>query len=182
MDTLDVRYVLLMIARLLEMFGFLLVLFMVFKGIAIRFILSVTGTTITAMTTSIYGFFTGKIPVSVSFTIDIIGAILALFITYYGFVYMKRSKLKPPPIPKDNRCPVCGAFVKHTHDYLVAREGKDLFYFDSQDHFRSFIENFEEYKSLRKLNMIRVEDVYEKASNRWYSLDEFTQLRETPSS
>ncbi len=179
MDSLDIRYVLLILARLLEMFGFFLVLLMVFKGIAMRFILGVTGTTITAMTTSIYSFFTGRVPISLSFAIDIVGAILALFITCYGFIYTKKSRFKPPPIPKECRCPVCSVFVKKTDDYLVAREGKDLVYFDSIDHFKKFIENFDDYKVLRKLSIIHVEEVYDKSSNKWYSLDEFIQFSKT---
>ncbi len=176
MEAPAVGHLLMIASRLLEMWGFLLVLLMVFKGIALRFILMVAGTTLTAMTTAVYSFFTGKVPVMASFGVDLIGAFLVSGITYYAFLHKRKSRLKAPPMPKNERCPVCTAFVRETDQYVVAREGQDLFYFDSREHFKKFMENFEDYKSLRKLHLLRVEDVYDKDLDRWMSVSELLNL------
>lgn len=78
----------------------------------------------------------------------------------------------PSPLPpKGTRCPVCGGFVKPEDDYAVAREGKDLLYFDSKKHLESFLENFQEYKALRKLNFRRIEDIYLKGEKGWRKVE-----------
>ena len=171
-----IGYLLMVVSRLLEMFGFLMAAIMIVKGIALRFIFSAAGVSILAMIGAIYSFLTGSVPVHVSFGIDAAGALLVSAITYYGFVHKRKSRLKAPPIPKDHRCPVCTAFVKEEDQYVVAREGKDLFYFDSREHFKKFVENFKYYKNLRKLNIYRIEDVYDKTYGKWYTLEDFLKI------
>jgi len=49
----------------------------------------------------------------------------------------------------------------------VAREGKDLYYFDEEEHLKRFLEDLSEYKRLRKLNIKSIEDVFVKGWEGW---------------
>ena len=72
----------------------------------------------------------------------------------------------PKPPPKGTRCPVCMGFVKEDH-YCVAREGKDLYYFDEEERLKRFLECLSEYKRLRKLNIKSIGDVFVKGWEGW---------------
>lgn len=56
---------------------------------------------------------------------------------------------------------------------LVAREGKDLYYFDEEEHLRRFLEDLGEYKRLRKLNIKSIEDVFVKGWEGWRRVETY---------
>ena len=57
--------------------------------------------------------------------------------------------------------------------YCVAREGKDPYYFDEEEHLKRLLEDLSEYKRLRKINIKNIEDVFAKG---WERLEEDGKL------
>lgn len=171
MDAVTIGHVLIVLARLLEMFSFGIVLLFVFKGVALKYAFLTAGITVTSILISIFGYLGNFLSAFASFAVDVFSFFLVLFLAFLGFMDKREQRLKPPPLPqKGTRCPVCGGFVKPEDDYAVAREGKDLLYFDSKEHLQSFLENFQEYKALRRLNFLKIEDIFYKGGDKWIKL------------
>lgn len=173
LDAVTLGHILIVVARLLEMFSFGMVLVFIFKGVALKHIFLTAGITVGGILVSIFGYLGNLLSPVASFAVDAFVFSVVLAIAFYAFMEKREFRIKPPPAPpKGVRCPVCGGFVKPEDNYAVAREGKDLLYFDSKEHLESFLENFQEYKKLRKLNFRRVEDFYLKGSEGWKSVEE----------
>jgi YHS domain-containing protein len=171
MDPVNVGHILIFLARLLEMFSFGIVLFFVFKGVALKHVFLTAGITVGGILVSIFGYLGNFLSPIASLSVDLFVFFVVLAIAFYALMEKREFKIKPPPQPpRGARCPVCGSFVKPEDDYCVAREGKDLLYFDSEEHLQSFLENFKEYKSLRKLNFLKIEDIYKKGDSTWSAL------------
>ena len=176
LDAVTVGHILIVFARLLEMFSFGVVLAFVFKGVALRFVFLTAGITVGAILVSIFGYLGGFLSSITSFLVNIFAFSVVLFIAFYAFMDKREGRVKPPPPPqRGTRCPVCGGFVKPEDNYAVAREDRDLLYFDTIEHLHSFLENFQEYKRLRKLNFKKVEDVYFKGESGWKKVDELKE-------
>ncbi len=172
-DAVTLGHILIVVARLLEMFSFGMVLLFVFKGVALKHIFLTAGITVGGILVSIFGYLGNLLSPATSFAVDAFVFSVVIAIAFYAFMEKRELRIKPPPIPpKGTRCPVCGGFVKVEDDYAVVREGKDLLYFDSLDHLKSFLENFQEYKKLRRLNFRRVEDIYIKGDAGWKRVGE----------
>lgn len=171
MDAITLGHILIVFARLLEMFSFGMVLLFIFKGVALKHTFITAGITVGGILVSIFGYLGNFLSPFTSFAVDAFVFFTVLAIAFYAFMEKREWRIKPPPPPpKGSRCPVCGSFVKPDQDYAVAREGKNLLYFDSKEHLFIFLENFKEYKTLRKLNFRRIEDFYLKGERGWTSL------------
>lgn len=128
----EVGYLLIFASRLLEVFGFLMTLLFIFKGVALKYVFITAGLTASGILISLFGFISGKISAIQSFAIESVFAGFILALGFYAFMEKREEKLRPPkPPPKGTRCPVCMGFVKEDH-YCVAREGRDLYYFDEE--------------------------------------------------
>ncbi len=172
LDTNSLGHLLIIVARLLEMFSFLIILIFIFKGVALKHVFITAGITVLGILFSIFGYLGNLISPFTSFAIDALVFFIVLSIAFYAFMEQREFRIMPPPPPsKGTRCPVCGGFVKPEDDYAVAREGKDLIYFDSKEHLESFLKDFKEYKALRRLNIRRVEDVYFKGEKGWKKVE-----------
>ncbi|MCY0866102.1 MAG: hypothetical protein AB1353_04165 [Aquificota bacterium] len=172
LDAITIGHILIVVARLLEMFSFGMVLLFVFKGVALKHVFITAGITVGGILVSIFGYLGNFLSPLASFAVDSFVFFVVLSIAFYAFMEKREFRIKPPPLPpKGTRCPVCGGFVKPEDDYAVAREGKDLLYFDSKKHLESFLENFQEYKALRKLNFRRIEDIYLKGEKGWRKVE-----------
>lgn len=168
LDPTTIGYILIFIGRLLEMFGFCIVLVFMFSGVSLKYVFITAGLTVVGMTISIFGYLGGFLSPIASFGVNLFVFPIVLGIAFYAFMEKRKWKIRPPPPPpKGTRCPVCGAFVKQEDEYAVAREGRDLLYFDSKEHLYAFLENFAEYKALKKLNFRKVEDIYIKGKGGW---------------
>lgn len=173
-DAITIGHILIVFARLLEMFSFGIVLLFIFKGVALKYVFITAFITVSGILVSIFGYLGNFLSSFTSFAVDVFVFCLVLAIAFYAFMEKREWRINPPPLPqKGTRCPVCGAFVKPEDDYAVAREGKDLLYFDSKEHLKSFLENFQEYKSLRKLNFKSIEDIHLKGERGWKRVDQF---------
>jgi YHS domain-containing protein len=169
----EVGYLLIFASRLLEVFGFLMALLFIFKGVALKHVFITAGLTVSGILISLFGFVSGKISAIQSFAIESVFAGFILALGFYAFKEKREEKLRPPkPPPKGTRCPVCMGFVKEDH-YCVAREGKDLYYFDEEEHLKRFLEDLSEYKRLRKLNIKSIEDVFVKGWEGWKSAETY---------
>jgi len=145
----------------------------IFKGVALKHVFITAGLTVSGILISLFGFVSGKISALQSFVIEGVFAGFIVALGFYAFMEKREKKLKPPgPPPSGTRCPVCMGFVKEDQ-YCVAREDKDLFYFDTEEHLRRFLEDLKEYKKLRKLNIRKVEDVYVKGWEGWKKVDDY---------
>ena len=163
----DAGYLLIFASRLLEVFGFLMALLFIFKGVALKHVFITAGLTVSGILISLFGFVSGKISAIQSFVIESVFAGFILALGFYAFKEKREEKLRPPkPPPKGTRCPVCMGFVKEDY-YCVAREGNDLYYFDEEEHLKRFLEDLGEYKRLRKLNIKSIEDVFVKSWEGW---------------
>ncbi|MCS7214524.1 MAG: hypothetical protein NZ927_09985, partial [Candidatus Calescibacterium sp.] len=126
------------------------------------------GLTVGGILVSIFGYLGGFLSLPASLGVDLFVLLFVLGVAFHAFKKKRELKIKPPPPPpKGTRCPVCGAFVKPEDEYAVARDGTDLLYFDSKEHLSVFLQNFADYKELKKLNFRRVEDIYIKGENGW---------------
>ncbi|MFN3264690.1 MAG: hypothetical protein ACK42C_07310, partial [Aquificaceae bacterium] len=173
LDAVTLGHILIVVARLLEMFSFGMVLVFIFKGVALKHIFLTAGITVGGILVSIFGYLGSFLSPMASFAVDAFVFSVVLAIAFYAFMEKREFRIKPPPPPpRGTRCPVCGGFVKAEDDYAVAREGRDLLYFDSREHLESFLESFQEYKRLRRLNFKRVEDFYLKDSGGWKKVEE----------
>ncbi len=169
----ELGYLLILASRLFEVFGFLMALLFIFKGVALKHVFITAGLTVSGILVSLFGFISGKISVLQSFTIEAVFMGLILALGFYAFMEKKQEKLKPPkPPPKGSRCPVCMGFVKDDH-YCVAREGRDLYYFDCEEHLKRFLEDLGQYKRLRRLNVKTIEDVFVKGWKGWKGAGEY---------
>jgi len=172
LDAVTLGHILIVVARLLEMFSFGMVLLFVFKGVALKHVFITAGITVGGILISIFGYLGNFLSPFTSFAVDSFVFFVVLSIAFYAFMEKREFRIKPPPLPpKGTRCPVCGGFVKPEDDYAVAREDRDLLYFDNKERLKSFLENFKEYKSLRKLNFRRVEDIYLKGEKGWRKVE-----------
>ncbi|MFN3598690.1 MAG: hypothetical protein ACK4VK_03005 [Aquificaceae bacterium] len=174
LDAITLGHILIVLARLLEMFSFGMVLLFIFKGVALKHVFITAFITVGGILVSIFGYLGNFLSSFSSFAVDVFVFFVVLSIAFYAFMEKRELRIKPPPVPpKGTRCPVCSGFVKPEDEYGVVREGKDLLYFDSLEHLRRFIENFQEYKALRRLNLRKVEDVYIKGEKTWRRLEDF---------
>ncbi|MFN3471481.1 MAG: hypothetical protein ACK4ZR_02605 [Aquificaceae bacterium] len=177
LDATTLGHILIIAARLLEMFSFGMVLLFIFKGVALKHVFITAFITVAGILISIFGYLGNFLSPFTSFSVDAFVFFVVLFIAFYAFMEKRELRIKPPPAPpKGTRCPVCSAFVKPEDEYCVVREGKDLLYFDSLEHLRRFVENFQEYKALRRLNFKRIEDVYIKGEKTWRRLEDFEKV------
>jgi hypothetical protein len=104
----EVGYLLIFASRLLEVFGFLMALLFIFKGVALKHVFITAGLTISGIFISLFGFVSGKISAIQSFAIEAIFAGFILALGFYAFKEKREEKLRPPkPPPKGTRCPVC---------------------------------------------------------------------------
>ena len=175
-DPVTIGHILIVFARLLEMFSFGFVLLFIFKEVALKYVFITAFVTVGGILVSVFGYLGNLLSPFTSFAVDAFVFCVVLAIAFYAFMEKREWKIKPPPLPqKGTRCPVCGAFVKPEDDYAVAREGRDLLYFDNKEHLKSFLENFKEYKSLRRLNFRRIEDVYLKEEGVWKKVNPFEE-------
>lgn len=172
-DAVTIGHILIVVARLLEMFSFGLVLVFIFKGVALKHIFLTAFITVGGILVSIFGYLGNFLSPITSFAVDAVVFFVVIGLAFYAFMEKREFKIKPPPVPpKGTRCPVCGGFVKPEDDFAVVREGKDFLYFDCEEHLKSFLENFQEYKRLRRLNFKKIEDVYIKSSPEWKKVEE----------
>ncbi|MCS7196107.1 MAG: hypothetical protein RMH93_06830 [Aquificaceae bacterium] len=172
LDPVTLGHILVVLARLLEMFSFGVVLLFIFRGIAVKYVFITAGLTVGGILLSIFGYLGGYLSPFTSFGIDAVVFFAVVGTAFYAFMEKREKKIMPPPPPsKGVRCPVCGAFVKPEDEYAVAREGNDLLYFDTLEHLLSFLENFQEYKRLKRLNFRKIEDVFCKRGKAWVGVD-----------
>ncbi len=169
----EIGYLLIFASRLLEVFGFLMTLLFIFKGVALKYVFITAGLTASGILISLFSFISGKISAIQSFAIESVFAGFILALGFYAFKEKQEEKLRPPkPPPKGTRCPVCMGFVKEDY-YCVAREGRDLYYFDEEEHLKRFLEDLSEYKRLRKLNIKSIEDVFVKGWEGWKRVETY---------
>lgn len=172
LDPVTLGHIIVILARLLEMFSFGIVLVFIFSNVALKHVFITAGLTVGGILVSIFGYLGGFLSPFASLGVDLFVFFTVLSIAFYAFMEKREWKIKPPPHPpKGSRCPVCGAFVKTEDEYAVAREGRELIYFDSVEHMLSFLENFQEYKRLKKLNFRKVEDVFCKKGKSWVKVE-----------
>mgnify|MGYP000091519232 FL=1 len=109
----DAGYLLIFASRLLEVFGFLMTLLFIFKGVALKHVFITAGLTVSGILISLFGFVSGKISAIQSFAIESVFAGFILALGFYAFIEKREEKLRPPkPPPKGTRCPVRVGFVK----------------------------------------------------------------------
>ncbi|SHK37108.1 hypothetical protein [Thermocrinis minervae] len=160
-------------SRVFEIVEVFLAIGLMLKGVAIRYVILIIGIALTFFMVSIFGFFMKLFPLGFSFVWDSLGFSLTLLVAYYS---LRRMRLEPPPLPKGCRCAVCSAFIREDHAFAALKSGSIILFFDSEEHMKSFLENFEEYKKLRGLRIERVEWVYSRALGKWLSLEEYQRL------
>ncbi|MFN7064967.1 MAG: hypothetical protein ACK4OF_02290 [Aquificaceae bacterium] len=174
LDPTTLGHILVFVARLLEMFSFGVILLFIFKGVALKHVFITAFITVGGVFVSLFGYLGNLLSPFGSLAVDAFVFFVVLAIAFYAFMEKREGKIKPPPTPpKGIRCPVCSGFIRAEDEYAVAREGKDLLYFDTVEHLKSFVENFKEYKTLRRLNFKRIEDVYVKGEKGWRKVEEF---------
>ena len=169
----EVGHLLIFASRLFEVFGFLMVILFIFKGIALKYVFITAGITTSGILLSLFGFLSGRISALQSFAIEGVFAGFILALAFHAFMEKREERRRLPKPPEKVRCPVCMGFVKKEDQYCVAREGKDLLYFDTEEHLRRFLEDLAEYKKLRKLNIKKIEDVYAKGWSQWKKVEEY---------
>ncbi|WP_448587460.1 hypothetical protein [Thermocrinis sp.] len=170
----EVAHLLIFASRLFEVFGFLMAILFIFKGIALKYVFITAGLTVSGILLSLFGFLSGRVSAFQSFAIEAVFAGFILALGFYAFMEKRKERLKPPkPPPKRTRCPVCMSFIKDPH--CVAREGRDLYYFDTEECLKRFLEDLPSYKKLRKLNIRKIEDVHVRGWDGWKKADEYTR-------
>jgi len=173
MDQLSIGHILMVFSRIVEMLSFGIILLFVFKGVAVRYIFIVAGITLFGILVSVINFLSKKLPVVYSFAFEIFMFFLVVGIAFYAFMEKREKRfLPPPPPPKGIRCPVCSTFVKKEDNYCVAREDEELIYFDSCEHLKRFLEDFEAYKKLRGIRIKAVKSIYRKDKGTWEDFKE----------
>jgi hypothetical protein len=65
----DAGYLLIFASRLFEVFGFLMALLFIFKGVALKHVFITAGLTVSGILISLFGFVSGKISAIQSFAI-----------------------------------------------------------------------------------------------------------------
>ncbi len=173
MDTSVAPHILIILSRVFEMLSFGVILLFVFKGIPVRYIFIVASITLIGIFASVINFFTKAFSTQYSFAFESFAFILVLSVAFYAFMEKREKRFLPPPQPPDGtRCPVCSAFVKKEDDYCVAKEGDELLYFDSCEHLKRFLEDFQAYVNLRRLRIKKIERVYKKGEKKWIELNQ----------
>jgi hypothetical protein len=79
----DAGYLLIFASRLFEVFGFLMALLFIFKGVALKYVFITAGLTVSGILISLFGFVSGKISAIQSFAIE---AVFAPSYTCLGFL------------------------------------------------------------------------------------------------
>ena len=77
------------------------------------------------------------------------------------------------PLPKPSettKCVVCSVCIKPNQEYFVLRYGENYLYFNKEKHLKRFLENIEEYKKLRNLQIKESECYYIHSKRLWVDL------------
>ncbi len=148
----DFINVLIIVARFIQVLGFLFAVLMLVKEFPL-------GYTFGVFAVNLVGFFGVLVGVLTKF-LSLIGVLLvdALIIAVSLVLFIKAYRIKkfkerfPPPPKTNTRCPVCGAYIKPQDSYCVLMDSKSLLYFDNKEHMKAFIENPSAYKLSKEIN------------------------------
>jgi len=88
----------------------------------------------------------------------------------FFYTYREKKNLPPPKPSETTRCVVCSAYIKPKQEYFVLRYGENYLYFDTEEHLKRFLENIEEYKKFRNLQIKEPEYYYIHSRRLWVDL------------
>jgi hypothetical protein len=168
MEKQELSHILVILAGLLRAVGIACMIALIFLGARLRYIFLIALLTVGGIFTTVLSFLLGIL----SFTHAIIYEAIVIFINGLVFFYAYREKNKlPPPKPSETtRCVVCSAYIKPNQEYFVLRCGENYLYFDTEEHLKRFLENIEEYKKLRNLQIKEPECYYIHSKRIWVDL------------
>jgi hypothetical protein len=87
----DAGYLLIFASRLLEVFGFLMALLFIFKGVALKHVFITAGLAVSGILISLFGFVSGKISTIQSFAIE---SVFAGFNSPWAFMLLRKNGKK----------------------------------------------------------------------------------------
>ena len=142
--------VLFVLARLLEFFNIGVIILFAVRGVPARYIYTVLLITLTSLTFFVISFFLHA-PLLLSSAITLIAFLSVLYIA----IRVLRKEIVDISIPQGVRCPVCSAYIKKEDGVVALRVRDSYIFFDSEEHLRRFLSDFEDYKRLRGLKISR---------------------------
>ncbi|MCC6063701.1 MAG: hypothetical protein LM570_04135 [Thermocrinis sp.] len=169
MEEQELSHILIILAGLLRAVGIACMIALIFLGAPLRYIFLIALLTVGGIFTAVLSFLLGIL----SFTHAVIYEVVVIFINLLVFFYAYREKKNlPPPKPSETtRCVVCSAYIKPNQEYFVLKCGENYLYFDTEEHLkRFFLENIEEYKKFRNLQIKEPECYYIHSRKLWVDL------------
>ncbi len=139
------------LARLLEFANIGVIILFASKNVPARYIYYVLGITVFSILFFVVSLFIKGLALTLSLVITLFAFALMLAIA----VKVLRAPVADIDVPESTRCPVCSAFVKRTEGMVALQAGSSYLFFDSEEHLKRFLEEFEEYVRIRRLNVQR---------------------------
>jgi len=170
MEKQELSHILVILGGLLRAVGIACMIALIFLGAQLRYIFLIALLTVGGIFTTVLSFLLGIL----SFTHAVVYEVVVIFINVLVFFHAYREKKNlPPPKPSETtRCVVCSAYIKPNQEYFVLRCGENYLYFDKEEHLKQFLENIEEYKKLRNLQIKEPECYYTHSKRTWTVLNQ----------
>ncbi len=158
-----------MLARVLEFFNIGVIILLANKNAPTKYIYYTLSLTVFSVLFFIVAIFVKGSALLLSLFITILAFVVATFLAVKAI----KSPFMDIDIPEGSRCLVCSSFIKKVEGVTALHVENRFLFFDSEEHLRRFLQNFEEYVKIRRLNLV-VDDIkgaYKLDNEKWKSLD-----------
>ncbi len=169
MDSSTIHGLLSLLARLLELFNIGVIILLANKNAPIRYIYYVLGLTVF----SVSAFVISVLIKGLALTVSLIITLFAFVLTAILAIKAIKSPFLDIDIPEGARCLVCSSFIKRLNGVTALQVENTFLFFDSEEHLRRFLQEFEEYTRVRRLQLRKdsIKGAYKLQANSWQRLE-----------
>ncbi len=171
--------VLIVLSRILEFFGIIAIMFLMFKGYKLKYVYIVGGVVVLSISLSVAGllvreYFTLFSLADLFITLSIIGGVIL-------YVIRHPEKTKDFTPPEECRCGFCNAYIVKEDELCTLKVGPYTYFFESCDHMVKFLQEAEFMKERHTFPKGgKVKDAFVKTSDtgNWKKLSDVYIVKE----
>ncbi len=170
--------VLIATSRILEFFGIITTIFLMFKGYRTRYVFMVGGIVLFSVVVSLTGLLYREYIHYIALADIVITSLVLGGIVLYVMRHPERTKDFTPP--DSVRCPVCRVFIINEDELCTMRIGHHTYYFDSFDHLVKLMKEIDFFLERNSLPRGEVRDIFVKTrdTGRWRKLEDVHVVEE----
>ncbi len=170
--------ILIVLSRVVEFFGIITTIFLMFKGYKLRYVYMVGGVVALSLVVSVTGllardYFEYIALADLLVTAGVLGGVIL-------YVSRNPEKAKDFTPPEKCRCPVCNVLIVKEDELCTMKIGNYTYFFDSCDHMVKLMKEIDFFKENKSIPRGEVKELYVKAKDtgRWRKLENVRVVEE----